>query len=108
VAYVEQNGIRTFRDGREVCVTPEAILARRREVWIRDERRCQCMKDCSTHKGRKCNRLLALTMKIAEETNTPLAHVHHGKRRGVSGSTRDDRAENLLTECGICHWGEEF
>jgi hypothetical protein len=108
VAYSEQDGIRTFASGREVCVTEAAVLARRREVYLRDGCRCQCMKDCAHHRGRKCNRFVVLTMKISEETNTPVAHVHHKKRRGVAGSTRDDRAENLLTECGVCHGGETF
>jgi|SRR5579885_2233186 len=108
MSYSEKNGVRSYHDGREVCVTRDAILLRRRQVWIRDGRRCQCMKDCPSHAGHKCNRLLAITVKIAEETNTPVAHIHHRKRRGMAGGARDDRMDNLITECGFCHAGESF
>lgn len=106
VAYTEQNGIRTFANGREVCVTEAAKLKRRQTVWLRDARRCQCTKDCAAHRGRKCNALLALTIKMAQEFSLPVAHIHHKRRRGLGGSTRDDRSEKLVTSCGICHAGE--
>lgn len=106
MSYVEQNGIRTFDDGREVCATQEAWGARRREVWLRDGRRCQCAGDCHHHKNRKCNALTSLTLAMAAETSVPVAHIHHGKRRGLGGSTRDDRLDNLFTNCGLCHANE--
>lgn len=74
-------GVRTLRDGREIC-SHAFWMVRRREVWVRDGRRCVfCGRALSNH----------------------AAEIDHIKTRGMGGGSRDDRLSNLRTLCHDCH-----
>jgi len=100
------DGIRIYPDGREVCVTRAARDRRRLERIVLAKGRCECTQDCRSHVGRRCNRLIAATVTQSEQLKIPVTHVHHKKRRGMGGATRDDRIENLEATCEFCHRSE--
>ena len=93
-----RNEVQVIRDKvtgeiREVC-HGDAWQVRREEVWERDARRCvDCGMPVPLHdvKDRDGNVL------------AKAAEIHHKKRRGLGGSKRDDRKENLVTLCWADH-----
>lgn len=103
----EENDLRVYESGREVCLSDQAWNVRRKEIWERDERRCQCTKDCPEHIGKQCGKFLALTMKLAIELRAEIGHVHHKTKRGMGGGTRDDQKGNLVLFCWKCHAREK-
>ena|SRR6185312_9239473 len=97
------DGVRVYRDGREACITKYSWARRRLEAIARSNGRCECTQDHRSHMGRRCNRLIAATVTQSEQLKIPVTHVHHKKRRGMGGATRDDRLENLEAVCEFCH-----
>lgn len=91
----------TAPDGyREVCNEP-AWRIRRGEVWERDGGLCQrCLR-----KKEPVHKFVPLHDVKNEDGEVVLraGHCHHKTDRGLGGSNRDDRKENLEMVCWPCH-----
>jgi 5-methylcytosine-specific restriction endonuclease McrA len=79
--------IRIFRDGRET-LSGAAWRQRKLDVFLRDGGCCVGCGKFLTPPGRG----------LPNE-----AEIHHCQTRGMSGSKRDDRIQNLETLCHACH-----
>lgn len=84
------DGIKTFPDGREVCMTIGAWRRRKLEVYRRDKGICQTAS------------LTGFQPHYIDE-NSIYWTADHIKKRGISGATRDDRIENLRLTCDHHH-----
>lgn len=88
---------------REVCNKP-AWEIRRKEAWLRDGCRClRCGKWVPLHQKPS---LVQMPDGEQYATFTAAANIHHKRDRGLGGSRRDDRLENLETHCKDCHEDE--
>lgn len=105
--FTERDGIRIYKDGREVCRTREAWDRRRGARLKIADYQCECKRECPHHKFHRCRRPLALHEDEASDLGIDVAHVHHLTKRGIGGAARDDRVENLEADCPACHLLEE-
>lgn len=83
-----ENGVRIYPDGREVCLLDTAAGKReydrrRTDAWYRQQGTCAGECDMYVPPGE--------------------ATLDHITPRGMGGSTRDDRQENLQMMCSFCN-----
>jgi hypothetical protein len=83
------DGIMTFPCGRQVCVTTAAWERRKMEVLFRAKFVCEVAKLIGRH-----------AHLVSDFEGWTADHI---KKRGMNGSTRDDRVENLRLTCNTCH-----
>lgn len=83
-------GVKTYPDGREVCITPDSWDRRKQEVFNRDDGICQV----ATLVGRPIHRINRFFDSWTAD---------HITKRGMGGATRDDRLSNLRLTCEWCH-----
>jgi len=76
--------IKTLRDGREICQTATGWSQRRKELYKREQGKCQ---NCKVY----------APLHNTGESFSGHAHHKFGRKR------KDDRLEVLVWLCGFCH-----